>query len=209
MFYPVTPCRVADTRNPNGPLGGPYIAGGQERDFPILASTCGIPATAQAYSLNFTAVPYNGGKLDYLTVWPTGQSKPVVSTLNNPTATIVANAAIVVKVLIESGRGIDNIEEIVQVPGVDLIGIGTNDLCAELGVPGDFRHARVRDAHEKALAACLPQGKPLAIGGIGDAAYSADFVRRGAAPFLMTGIDTEMFLATAHERVRRARASLQ
>ena len=121
----------------------------------------------------------------------------------------LANAAIVVKVLIESGRGIDNIEEIVQVPGVDLIGIGTNDLCAELGVPGDFRHARVREAHEKALAACLRQGKPLAIGGIGDAAYSADFVRRGAAPFLMTGIDTEMFLATAHERVRRARASLQ
>ena len=121
----------------------------------------------------------------------------------------LANTATLVKVLIESGRGIANIEEIAQVPGVDLIGIGTNDLCAELGVPGDFRHPLVRDAHEAALAACIRQGKPLAIGGIGDAAYSADFVRRGAAPFLMTGIDTEMFLSSAHERVRRARASLQ
>jgi hypothetical protein len=28
-FYPLTPCRVADTRNPNGPLGGPYLQGGR------------------------------------------------------------------------------------------------------------------------------------------------------------------------------------
>ena len=94
-FYPVTPCRVADTRNANGNLGGPFLQGGQERDFPVLASSCGIPATAKAYSLNFTAVPYQGGGLGYLTVWPTGQSQPVVSTLNNLTSTIVANAAIV------------------------------------------------------------------------------------------------------------------
>jgi hypothetical protein len=94
-FFPLTPCRVADTRNPNGSLGGPFLTGGQERDFPVPASACHIPATAQAYSLNFTVVPYNGQSLDYLTVWPTGEPKPVVSTLNNPTATIVANAAMV------------------------------------------------------------------------------------------------------------------
>jgi hypothetical protein len=52
--------------------------------------------TPQAYSLNFTAVPHvNGQSLGYLTVWPEGGSKPRVSTLNNPTGTIVANAAIV------------------------------------------------------------------------------------------------------------------
>ena len=94
-FYPVTPCRVADTRTANGNLGGPFLQGGQERDFPVLAANCGIPASAKAYSLNFTAVPYQGGGLGYLTVWPTGQSQPVVSTLNNLTSTIVANAAIV------------------------------------------------------------------------------------------------------------------
>jgi hypothetical protein len=55
--------------------------------------TCSIPATAQAYSLNITVVP--PGPLSYITVWPTGQSQPVVSTLNDPTGTIVANAAIV------------------------------------------------------------------------------------------------------------------
>ena len=93
-FYPLTPCRVVDTRNANGDLGGPYLQGGQQRNFPVLESTCGIPNTAQAYSLNFTAIPKHGS-LGYLTVWPEGLPKPLVSTLNDPTGTIVANAAIV------------------------------------------------------------------------------------------------------------------
>jgi hypothetical protein len=92
-FFPLTPCRVADTRNPIGPLGGPSLVAGQARSFPILADTCSIPSTAQAYSLNFTAVPQ--GPLGYLTVWPTGVAQPLVSTLNAPTGTVTANAAIV------------------------------------------------------------------------------------------------------------------
>ena len=94
-FYPVTPCRVFDTRNANGPLGGPYLHSEVERDFPVLDSNCNIPSEAQAYSMNLTAVPYHGEDLGYLTVWGKGTPQPGVSTLNNPTATIVANAAIV------------------------------------------------------------------------------------------------------------------
>ena len=93
-FYPVTPCRVVDTRKPTAPLGGPSLTGGQGRTFPILsASACNIPATAQAYSLNFAAVP--PGPLGYLTAWPTGQAQPVVASLNALTGTVTANAAIV------------------------------------------------------------------------------------------------------------------
>lgn len=92
-FYPLTPCRVADTRNAIGELGGPSLIGGNSRIFTVLSSSCSIPSTALAYSLNFTAVPQ--GPLGYLTVWPSGQSRPVVSTLNAPTAAVTANAAIV------------------------------------------------------------------------------------------------------------------
>ena len=93
-FYPVTPCRIADTRNPQGDLGGPFLTGGVPRDFPILeASSCKIPNSAQAYSLNLTAVPH--APLGFLTVWPTGQSQPGVSTLNSYLGQVVANAAIV------------------------------------------------------------------------------------------------------------------
>jgi uncharacterized repeat protein (TIGR03803 family) len=93
-YYALPPCRVADTRGPVGGLGGPALVGGQERDFPVLdASSCGIPSSAKAYSLNVTAVPR--GTLNFLTVWPAGQSRPTVSTLNAPTGTATANAAVV------------------------------------------------------------------------------------------------------------------
>lgn len=92
-FYPVTPCRLVDTRLATGPLGGPSMPAGGTRSFPLLSSTCNIPSSAQAYSLNFTAVP--SGPLGYLTVWSTGQAQPLVSTLNAPTGTVTANAAIV------------------------------------------------------------------------------------------------------------------
>lgn len=93
-FYPVTPCRVVDTRNPNGALGGPYLQGHQERDFPVLQGTCNLPNTSAAYSMNFTVLP-KGSRVGYLSVWPAGQTQPQVSTLNDPTGTNVANAAIV------------------------------------------------------------------------------------------------------------------
>ena len=93
-FYPVNPCRVIDTRGANGDLGGPYLQGHQERDFPVLESHCGLPSNAAAYSMNFTVLP-KGARVGYLTVWPAGQSQPGVSTLNDPTGTNVANAAIV------------------------------------------------------------------------------------------------------------------
>lgn len=93
QFIPVTPCRVADTRNATGTLGGPSLAASSSRMFPILSSSCGIPSTAKAYSLNVTAVPHT--TLNYLTTWPTGQTQPNVSTLNAPTGTVVANAAAV------------------------------------------------------------------------------------------------------------------
>lgn len=92
-FYKTTPCRLVDTRQSPSSLGGPFLAGGTSRQFPLLSGSCGIPSSAAAYSLNYTAIPHSG--LTYLTTWPSGQPQPVVSTLNAPTGTITANAAIV------------------------------------------------------------------------------------------------------------------
>jgi hypothetical protein len=92
-FVAVAPCRIVDTRNPNGPFGGPYVAAGTSRSFAIPNSACGIPSSAQAYSLNVTVVPHT--VLGYLTVWPTGEAQPFVSLLNSLDGRIKANAAIV------------------------------------------------------------------------------------------------------------------
>jgi 2-keto-3-deoxy-L-rhamnonate aldolase RhmA len=128
--------------------------------------------------------------------WPTAQFNQAM------------NEATVVKILIESPRGIENIGAIAALPGVDLVGIGTNDLSAELGVAGQYSHASLREAHETAIRACRQAKKPLAIGGIPDLAYSAELIRLGAAPFLFSGIDTDILLGAARDRVVQALASL-
>jgi hypothetical protein len=93
-FYPMTPCRLVDTRpNPSTPsIVTGALTGGSSTSLPILSSSCNVPATAQAYSLNFTLVP--PGSVDYLTVYPTGENRPTVSTMNDPTGAVQANAAI-------------------------------------------------------------------------------------------------------------------
>jgi len=88
-FYPVAPCRIYDTRTNGTTLGGLY---NQARAFQI-SGNCGIPSTAKAFSLNITAVPHD--TLGFLATWPSGQSQPVVSTLNSDTGAVTANAAIV------------------------------------------------------------------------------------------------------------------
>jgi hypothetical protein len=92
-FYSLTPCRIADTRNPAGPLAGPSLGTKSMRSFAIQDSACGLPSDAEAYSLNFAAVPK--GPLGFLTAWPAGQAQPVVASLNDLTGTITANAVIV------------------------------------------------------------------------------------------------------------------
>ena len=92
-FMPIPPCRLVDTRNPLGSLGGPSLQSATPRNFSVLSGSCGIPATASAYSLNVTVVP--AGFLGYLTVWPAGAAQPLASTINSYLGVAVANAAIV------------------------------------------------------------------------------------------------------------------
>jgi hypothetical protein len=54
-FSTLTPCRLVDTRNPTGPLGGPALAAGATRTF-TLARTCAVPASAGSLSVNVTVV---------------------------------------------------------------------------------------------------------------------------------------------------------
>jgi 4-hydroxy-2-oxoheptanedioate aldolase len=119
------------------------------------------------------------------------------------------NHATVVKILLESPRGIENAAAIAALEGVDMVGIGTNDLAAEMGLAGQFRHPEVRRAHESAILACRRAQKPLAIGGIGDIAYAVELIRLGAAPFVFTGIDADLLVDAARERVGHALAALE
>ncbi|HEY7338619.1 MAG TPA: Ig domain-containing protein [Bryobacteraceae bacterium] len=73
-------------------MGG-ALTGGTSRTFALLSDNCGLPSSAQVYSLNLTAIP--PGALGFLTAYPTGSSQPGTATLNDSTGTTVANAALV------------------------------------------------------------------------------------------------------------------
>lgn len=92
-FHTLTPCRVVDTRNPTGPLGGPALNAGADRVF-VFAGQCGIPPTARSVAMNIAVTQPTTGP-GFLSLYPGGTSLPLVSTLNYSSAQTRANNAIV------------------------------------------------------------------------------------------------------------------
>ncbi len=82
-LYPLTPCRVLDTR--------PHYFNGTIT-VPVESSGCNVPAAAQVYIVNATVLPQV--TLGYLTLWGQGQ-QPTVSTLNALDGAVTSNMAIV------------------------------------------------------------------------------------------------------------------
>ncbi len=92
-YYALTPCRVADTRNANGVNGGPIVGSGTQRSFAVRG-VCGVPTTAKAVTINLAITGMTAG--GYITLWPSGQTQPVVSSINfSGTEPALANGAIV------------------------------------------------------------------------------------------------------------------
>jgi hypothetical protein len=93
-FVGMTPCRIVDTRGPAGTFGGPALTTGVPRSFALPSGPCaGIPAAAEAYSLNVTAV--SPAATGFVKIYPQGGTAPVVSTVNFSAHVTTANAAVV------------------------------------------------------------------------------------------------------------------
>jgi 4-hydroxy-2-oxoheptanedioate aldolase len=78
----------------------------------------------------------------------------------------VMNDATMVIVQFESAEAVEKADEIAAVEGVDMVLIGVNDRLASLGLPGQYKHARVRDAYARTIAACRKHGKHVGVGGL-------------------------------------------
>lgn len=91
-FYTVTPCRVLDTRDPNGPWGGPALVPASARRF-TFTNRCGIPADATAVALNVavTQATAQGN----LALFPGGTTNPTAATINYRPGVTRANNAII------------------------------------------------------------------------------------------------------------------
>ena len=74
-----------------------------------------------------------------------------------------ANDETVVLVMIESKEGVENINDIVAVDGVDGIFIGPYDLSGSYGIPGQTQDPIVRDACRRVIEACQRGGKSVGL----------------------------------------------
>jgi hypothetical protein len=91
-FYTVTPCRLIDTRDVNGPYGGPSLLANTERAFAIVGR-CGIPLSAAAISATLTVVsPTASG---HLKLYASGTPRPNTSSINYGGGQTRANNAVV------------------------------------------------------------------------------------------------------------------
>jgi 2-keto-3-deoxy-L-rhamnonate aldolase RhmA len=116
----------------------------------------------------------------------------------------LANEETLVVVMLESPQAIDNCEAIAAVPGVDALLIGTNDLCFEMGIPGQFDHPQVADAYAKLLAACRKHGKFPGMGGL----YSPELLQRYigmGVRLVLAGSDFSLLMQAAGARASLVR----
>lgn len=91
-FYTVAPCRVADTRDPAGPWGGPALTAGVARTFQV-GGRCSVPVAAKGVSFNFTVAEPTA--IGHVTIYPASATVPLVSTMNFRPGSTRANNAIV------------------------------------------------------------------------------------------------------------------
>ena len=90
-LHTLTPCRLIDTRNANGPLGGPAFSANGSRTFTVT-NACGVPATARALAINVAVT--QPGSTGNLVIYPAGTTPPSTSAINFNIQTTRANNAV-------------------------------------------------------------------------------------------------------------------
>ncbi|WP_237213746.1 HpcH/HpaI aldolase family protein [Falsiroseomonas oryziterrae] len=118
------------------------------------------------------------------------------------------NAEILLCCMIETPQAVANAEAIAAVPGVDALMIGTSDLTAAMGIPGQIGHPDVRRAYQAVAAACAKHGRVMGMGGVYDEVVAPDYIALGAR-LLLAGSDHALLTAGASQRARFLRGLQQ
>jgi 4-hydroxy-2-oxoheptanedioate aldolase len=127
-----------------------------------------------------------------------GGGLPALQYRNFPAAEAnpALNDATLVAVMIETVAALDQVEAIAAVEGLDMLLIGSNDLTAEMGIPGEYDHKLLTEAFARTIAAARKHGVHVGVGGLSTRPDKvAEFVRMGAR-FVSTGTDLA-FLTSA------------
>ena len=114
----------------------------------------------------------------------------------------------IAKLAIESLEGLENVEEIAAVEGIDMIAYGHSDLSAQLGVHLDLEHPTFKAAVRRIAAACNAHGK-LARGSAETEAQIEEYWRLGCKVLNLPGNDVSTYLDGMKARAARAHARLK
>ncbi|HVY16878.1 MAG TPA: aldolase/citrate lyase family protein [Rhodopila sp.] len=108
-------------------------------------------------------------------------------------------------VMMETVAALENVEEIIATEGVDMLLIGSNDLCAEMGIPGRYDDPRLAQAFERSIAAARRVGKHVGIGGLANRDdLMTKFVKMGAR-YVSTGTDLAFLIGACAQRAKFVR----
>ena len=121
------------------------------------------------------------------------------------------NEETMVFAMIESAAGLDNVEGIAAVSGVNVLLVGTGDLCVELGIPGQFASDVVLKAFERIIAAARKHGKYVCAGGgiKGGPVTMLKTLRDMGVRQLSVGNDTGMLNAVMRQRVKEINEAMK
>jgi 2-keto-3-deoxy-L-rhamnonate aldolase RhmA len=112
------------------------------------------------------------------------------------------NEATSLVVMLETVAALENVEEIIATEGVDMLLVGSNDLCAEMGIPGQYDHPKLAEAFSRAIAAAKKHGKYIGIGGLASRDdLMTGFVQMGAQ-YVSTGTDLGFLISACSQRAR-------
>ena len=114
--------------------------------------------------------------------------------INTADAVPALNENTLVVCMIETKEGLENVEEIAAVEGVDVVHVGSNDLLTALGRPGTFGSPEHIAAVDRVMAAAKKHGKVSGFGGDRNLARQTDFIRKGAR-FITTNSDVAFMIA--------------
>jgi len=119
------------------------------------------------------------------------------------------NRETLIAVMLETPEAIERCEEIAAVPGIDILHVGTQDLSAEMGIPGEVGAPAVAQAIERVSRACAAHGKVLGVGGCYDPEFIRRYVTQARARFFVVGSDLGYLLGAARAQSAKVRASLE
>ena len=120
----------------------------------------------------------------------------------------IINENMLIVIMLESPEAIDNVDSISSIDGVDVVLIGTNDLCMEMGVPGDYSNPKVKDAYMKVIDACKKYGKTPGMGGVYNEELMSEYIKMGMR-FILSGSDLSFMMQSASQRSNKLRSFLK